>query len=148
MAKKPRGLFAGAAILRNKKKFRFSKKGSLHKFLRDRWKFDPLEGAPMASGIVLELRVNTPKKPSSGHRQCALVSLTKNGIPVTAYIPFPSGKRFIEEHKKVIIERIGGAQHGARGDLPGVKFKIIKVQTESNEIKPLKELIKQSKGNA
>jgi small subunit ribosomal protein S12 len=136
MAKKPRGLFAGRAILKRKAKFRFSKKGALHKFLHDRWKFDPLEGAPLASGIVLELRVNTPKKPSSGNRQCALVSLTKNGKAVTAYIPFPNGKKFIEEHDVVTIQRIGGAQLGARGDLPGVKFKIIKVRGV-----PLKDIV-------
>ncbi|MCW1292041.1 MAG: 30S ribosomal protein S12 [Candidatus Parvarchaeota archaeon] len=136
MGKKPRGLFAGRALLKRKHKFRFSKKGALHKFLRDKWKFDPLEGAPMAEGIVLELRPNTPKKPSSGNRQCAVVSLKKNNVPITAYIPYPGGKSFIEEHNTVVVERIGGAQHGARGDLPGVKFKIIKV----NGV-PLKDLV-------
>ncbi|MCL4399256.1 hypothetical protein M1293_01985 [Candidatus Parvarchaeota archaeon] len=53
--------------------------------------------------------------------------MSKNGKIITAYVPFSKGISFIDEHNDVLIERIGGAQKGARGDLPGVKFRIIKV---------------------
>ncbi|RLE75237.1 MAG: 30S ribosomal protein S12, partial [Thermoprotei archaeon] len=34
---------------------------------------------------------------------------------------------FVNEHDEVIIERIGGPEGRAYGDLPGVRFKVIKV---------------------
>ncbi|RLI17076.1 30S ribosomal protein S12, partial [Candidatus Bathyarchaeota archaeon] len=39
----------------------------------------------------------------------------------------------IDEHDEVIIERIGGSQGRAMGDIPGVKFAVIKVNGISLE---------------
>jgi small subunit ribosomal protein S12 len=137
MGNKTRGLFNGRMLLARKERTRFSKNRSRSQFLNTWRKYDPLEGAPQARGIVLEKREVTPKKPSSGKRKCCTVQLTKNGKVVTAYIPFSKGLTFVDEHNDVVIERIGGAQKGARGDLPGVKFRITKVNGIS-----IKELVK------
>ena len=137
MGRKTKGLFSGNALLKRKAKYRFSKKHSKSLF-NNRWKkYDPLEGAPQAHGIVLEKVEVTPKKPSSGKRKSCKVQLTKNGKIITAYIPYAKGISFVDEHNDVMIERIGGAQKGARGDLPGVKFVLTKVNGIS-----IKELVK------
>jgi small subunit ribosomal protein S12 len=127
MGNKTRGLFNGRMLLKRKARVRFSKRRSWVKFTNQWRKYDPLEGAPQARGIVLEKVEITPKKPSSGKRKSCKVQLAKNGKIITAYIPYPRGQTFIDEHNDVIVERIGGAQKGARGDLPGVKFRVTKV---------------------
>ena len=137
MGNKTRGLFNGRMLLLRKERVRFSKNRSRAHFLKTWKKYDPLEGAPQARGIVLERIEITPKKPSSGKRKSCKVQLTKNGKTITAYIPFSKGLSFVDEHNDVVVERIGGAQKGARGDLPGVKFRVIKVNGIS-----LKELVK------
>ncbi len=134
---KTRGLFNGRMLLKRKAKVRFSKRRSKAHFIGSWRKYDPLEGAPQAKGIVLEKVEITPKKPSSGKRKSCKVQLTKNGKSITAYIPFSKGVSFVDEHNDVMVERIGGAQKGARGDLPGVKFIVTKVNGIS-----IKELVK------
>lgn len=140
MGNKTRGLFNGRMLLKRKNRVRFSKNRSRSYFFKEWEKFDPLEGAPQAKGIVLEKVEVTPKKPSSGKRKSCKVQLTKNGKIVTAYIPLSKGVSFVDEHNDVMIERIGGAQKGARGDLPGVKFKVVRVNGIS-----LKELVRGKK---
>lgn len=137
MGNKTRGLFNGRMLLKRKERVRFSKNRSRSQFFHLWRKYDPLEGAPQAKGIVLEKVEITPKKPSSGKRKSCKVQLTKNGKMVTAYIPRSKGQTFVDEHNDVVVERIGGAQKGARGDLPGVKFRVITVNGIS-----LKELVK------
>ena len=63
-------------------------------------------------------------------RKCCKVQLIKNSKPVTAFIPGNLAQRFIEEHDEVIIERIGGKQGRSKGDIPGVRFKVIKVNDQ------------------
>jgi len=140
VVKKTRGLFAGRKLLLRRKKFRFAKKGERSRRFKLYVKYDPLEGAPMARGIVLEKREIEVKQPHSGLRKCVRVQLIKNGRAVTAHVPFPGGIKFINEHDEVIIERAGAPQRGALGDMPGVKFRVVKVAGIS-----LKELVKGKK---
>ncbi|MFP3300838.1 MAG: intein-containing 30S ribosomal protein S12 [Caldivirga sp.] len=58
---------------------------------------------------------------------CVRVQLTKNGKVVTAFVPWDGGLNVINEHDEVVIERIGGSEGRAYGDLPGVRFKVTKV---------------------
>ncbi len=127
MAKKPKGLFAARKLMERRKKFRYAKKGARNKIQGLQYKYDPLEGAPMASGVVLEKVQIEERKPNSGMRKCVKVQLTKNGKVVTAFVPGYNAIKLINEHDEVTIAFIHGAQKGARGDLPGVKFKVIKV---------------------
>lgn len=127
MAKKPKGLFSGRKLSKRRKRFRYNKKG-FSVWRSGVWrKFDPLKGAPQARGIVLEKVNREPRKPNSALRKCARVQLIKNAKVVTAFLPGVDAIKHVDEHNEVIIERVGGSQRGARGDLPGVKFRVIKV---------------------
>ena len=93
-------------------------------------KADPLEGKNQAKGIVLQKVQKEAKQPNSAMRKCCKVQLTKNGKSVTAFIPGNLAQRFIDEHDEVLIERIGGKQGRSKGDIPGVRFKVIKVNDQ------------------
>ena len=88
---------------------------------------DPLEGAPMATGIVLEKRIVEQKQPHSGLIKCVRVRLVKNGKQVTAHVPLTGAINHVSEHDQVVIAGIGGSQGGAIGSMAGVKYKVIKV---------------------
>ncbi len=90
-------------------------------------KTDPLEGAPQGRGIVLEKVGIEAKQPNSAIRKCVKVQLIKNGRQVTAFAPGEGAINFIDEHDEVSIEGIGGMRGRAYGDIPGVRFKVIKV---------------------
>ncbi|MCS7098931.1 MAG: 30S ribosomal protein S12, partial [Sulfolobales archaeon] len=103
-------------------------------------KYDPLEGAPMARGIVVEKVGIESRQPNSALRKCVRVQLVKNGKVVTAFVPWDGGITFIDEHDEVLIEGIGGTRGRSMGDLPGVRFKVVAVNGVS-----LKELLKGKK---
>jgi small subunit ribosomal protein S12 len=125
--KKPNGLFAGRALLNRRKKFKHRYKGGKMKKFGIEDKYDPLEGSPSAKGIVM-LKRNIPcKQPHSALRKCVVVKLIKNGKNVTAFVPGTGAIKHVDEHNTVVIERIGGPRKGSKGDLPGVKFKVVKV---------------------
>ncbi len=125
--KSPRGLFAARKLIAKRKKFRWSLRSYKRRMLRLDEKADPLEGAPMARGLVLEKVGIESRQPNSAVRKCVRVQLIKNGKQVTAFVPGDGALNFIDEHDEVLIERIGGPQGKAYGDLPGVRFKVIAV---------------------
>ncbi len=93
-------------------------------------KSDPLEGANQAKGIVLQKVQKEAKQPNSAMRKCCKVQLTKNGRSVTAFIPGNLAQKFVDEHDEVMIERIGGKQGRSKGDIPGVRYQVIKVNDQ------------------
>ena len=125
--KKTRGLFAGKQLVKRRGKFKYARKGSKEQAMGDWKKFDPLQGAPAGKGIVIKKKTVEKKQPHSGLIKCVSVQLVKNGKIVTAFVPGDGAIKHIDEHNEVVIERIGGPQKGAKGDIPGVKFKVIKV---------------------
>ncbi len=136
-SKSPKGLFAARKLVRKRKRFRWSDINYKRKMLGIDKKADPLEGAPMARGIVIEKVGIESRQPNSAVRKCVRVQLIKNGKQVTAFLPGDGALNFVDEHDEVIIERIGGPEGRAYGDLPGVRFKVIKVNGVS-----LKELLR------
>ena len=132
-----KGLFAARKLIENRRKFRWSDKRFVRRTLELNVKADPLEGAPMARGIVLEKLGIEARQPNSGIRKAVRVQLIKNGRQVTAFTPGDGSINFIDEHDEVIVERIGGRMGRSMGDIPGVRFKVIKVNNTS-----LKELWK------
>jgi small subunit ribosomal protein S12 len=56
--------------------------------------------------------------------------LIKNGIAVGAFIPGNLAQKFVDEHDEVVIERIGGKQGRTKGDIPGIRYKVIKVNDQ------------------
>jgi small subunit ribosomal protein S12 len=124
---KPNGMFAARKLRQIRKKFRWSDKWYKKRMLRSKERFDPLEGAPQARGIVLEKVGLEAKQPNSAIRKCVKVQLVKNGRIVTAFAPGDGAINFIDEHDEVIIEGIGGAMGGPVGDIPGFRYKVVKV---------------------
>ena len=64
-------------------------------------------------------------------RKCVRVQLIKNGKQVTAFIPGNVATKLIDEHDEVMIECIGGKMGRAKGDIPGVRWCVIKVNDQS-----------------
>jgi len=135
-----RGLFAARKLIENRKKFRWSDKRFVRRVLDLKVKADPLEGAPQARGIVLEKLGIEARQPNSAIRKAVRVQLIKNGKQVTAFTPGDGAINFIDEHDEVIIEGIGGRMGRSMGDIPGVRYKVVKVNNTS-----LKELWKGKK---
>jgi small subunit ribosomal protein S12 len=120
--------------IKNRKKFRWNSKDYRKRILRLAEKVDPLEGAHQARGIVLEKVQLEARQPNSAMRKCVKVQLLKNNKIITAFAPGDGAIKFIDEHDEVIVEKIGGKQGRAKGDIPGVRFKVIKVNDQSLEM--------------
>lgn len=128
------GIKNAIKLRKRRKKFRWNEFKFRQRVLKLREKADPLEGAHQARGIVLEKVQIEAKQPNSAMRKCVKVQLLKNGKQVTAFVPGNNAIKFIDEHDEVIIERIGGKQGRAKGDIPSVRFKVIKVNDQSLEM--------------
>ena len=124
------GLKNALKQIKNRKKFRWKDRKYKSRVLGLYAKSDALEGAHQAKGIVLQKIQKEAKQPNSAMRKCCRVQLKKNGKQETAFIPGNLAQRFIDEHDEVVIERIGGKQGRAMGDIPGVRFKVIKVNDQ------------------
>lgn len=122
-----RGEFSGRDIRRKRKRQRWLKKTWKRRKLKLKEKYDPLEGAPQATGIVIEKRALEQKQPHSGLIKCVKVQLRKNGKVVTAFAPRCGAINYIDEHDEVTIEGLGGSQRGQMGSIPGVRYKVIAV---------------------
>ena len=122
-----KGEFAGRELARKRKRQRWLKKPWKRKKLHLKEKYDPLEGAPQAKGIVIEKKVLEQKQPHSGLIKCVKVQLIKNGKMVTAFAPRSGAINYIDEHDEVTIDGLGGSQRGQMGSIPGVRYKVVKV---------------------
>jgi len=131
------GLMNARKLKKKRKKFRWKERHYKARTLDLYAKSDPLEGASQAKGIVLSKVQKEAKQPNSAMRKCCRVQLMKNAKQVTAFIPGNLAQKFIDEHDEVIIERIGGKQGRSKGDIPGVRFQVIKVNDQ-----PLRRLWK------
>ncbi|MEM0044199.1 MAG: 30S ribosomal protein S12 [Sulfolobales archaeon] len=126
-SKAPKGLYAARKLREKRLKFRWMQRDFRVRMLKLKERYDPLEGAPMARGIVLEKVGIESRQPNSALRKCVRVQLVKNGKTVTAFVPGDGTINFISEHDEVIIAGIGGTRGKSMGDLPGVKYKVIMV---------------------
>jgi len=131
------GLLNARKLSKTRKKFRWKDRKYKVRTLNLYEKSDPLEGASQAKGLVTEKVQKEAKQPNSAMRKCCKVQLTKNSKMVTAFIPGNLAQKYIDEHDEVLIERIGGKQGRTKGDIPGVRFQVIKVNDQ-----PLRMLVK------
>jgi small subunit ribosomal protein S12 len=122
--KSPRGLFAARTLKKKRQRLRWSSREYRRRILRLDEKVDPLEGSPMAKGIVLEKVGIESKQPNSALRKCVRIQLVKNGRQITAFLPRDGALNFVDEHDEVIVEGIGGSLGRSMGDLPGVRWKV------------------------
>ncbi|MEM4702871.1 MAG: 30S ribosomal protein S12 [Candidatus Pacearchaeota archaeon] len=124
------GLMSARKLMKRRKKFRWRDWKYKRRMLSLKEKSDPLEGASQARGIVLEKVQLEAKQPNSAMRKCVRVQLLKNNKKVTAFVPGNLASRFIDEHDEVLIESIGGKQGRAKGDIPCVRYQVIKVNDQ------------------
>ncbi len=124
------GLMSARKLMKNNRKFRWHQKAYKKRILNLKVKADPLEGSAQAKGIVVGKFQKEARQPNSAMRKCCKVQLIKNGISVGAFIPGNLAQKFIDEHDEVIIERIGGRMGRSKGDIPGIRFQVIKVNDQ------------------
>ena len=62
---------------------------------------------------------------------CVVVQLIKNGKKIAAFVPGYNAIKMINEHDEVIVESIGGPMGKSKGDIPGIRWQVIKVNDQS-----------------
>ena len=85
----------------------------------------PRDGTAL-QGIVVEKIGIEAKQPNSAIRKCVRAQLIKNGKKIAAFVPRDGCLNFIDENDEVLIAGFGRRGH-AVGDIPGVRFKVVKV---------------------
>jgi small subunit ribosomal protein S12 len=133
----PRGLYTARKLKLNRQSLRWSDRYYKRRKLSLKEKSDPLEGSAQAKGVVLEKVGIEAKQPNSAIRKCVKIQLIKNGRQITAFAVGDGAINFIDEHDEVLVEGIGGRMGRSYGDIPGVRYKVIKVNNVS-----LNELVK------
>ncbi|KAF3624792.1 40S ribosomal protein S23 [Capsicum annuum] len=122
---KTRGMGAGRKLKSHRRRQRWADKSYKKSHLGNEWK-KPFAGSSHAKGIVLEKIGIEAKQPNSAIRKCARVQLIKNGKKIAAFVPNDGCLNYIEENDEVLIAGFGRKGH-AVGDIPGVRFKVVKV---------------------
>ena len=133
----PRGLNTARKLGLDRQRHRWSDRYYKRRTLHLKERSDPLEGSAQAKGVVLEKVGIEAKQPNSAIRKCVKIQLIKNGRQITAFAVGDGAINFIDEHDEVLVESIGGRMGRSYGDIPGVRFKVIKVNNVS-----LNELVK------
>jgi len=123
---KPRGIRAARKLRTHRREQRWHKKQWKKKHLGTALKANPFGGASHAKGIVTDKIGIEAKQPNSAIRKCVRVQLIKNGKKITAFVPNDGCLNFIDENDEVLIAGFGRSGH-AVGDIPGVRFKVVKV---------------------
>lgn len=121
------GKYAGAKLKKRRQQRRWKEASYKRRKLGTKKKHDPMGGAPQARGIVLQKVALEAKQPNSGLRKCVRIQLIKNGKQITAFAPRDGAINFIDEHDEVIVEKLRSSKRGTLGDLPAVRWKVIKV---------------------
>ena len=85
-----------------------------------------MQGASHSKGIFVEKIGIEAKQPNSAIRKSVRVQLIKNSKKIAAFVPNDGCLNFIEENDEVLISGFGRKGHSV-GDIPGVRFKVVKV---------------------
>uniref|UniRef100_A0A7N1A8X1 40S ribosomal protein S23 n=1 Tax=Kalanchoe fedtschenkoi TaxID=63787 RepID=A0A7N1A8X1_KALFE len=112
---------------------RWADKAYKKSHLGNEWK-NPLSDLPTPRGSFLRRCKRERERaigieanqPNSAIRKCARVQLIKNGKKIAAFVPNDGCLNYIEENDEVLIAGFGRKGH-AVGDIPGVRFKVVKV---------------------
>merc|ERR1712224_555106 len=87
----------------------------------------PFAGSSHSKGIVLEKIGVEAKQPNSAIRKAVRVELKKNGKKVAAFVPNDGCLNYLDERgDEELLAGFGRSGH-AVGDIPGVRFKVVKV---------------------
>jgi len=131
MGKKSNGLNAATKLQKRRKRSRMMSKKLKKRKFNLKVKSDPLKGSPQAKAIALEKIQLEAKQPNSAMRKAIRCQLIKNGKKITAFVPGMNAIKMIDEHDEVIVECIGGKMGRAKGDIPCVRWQVIKVNDQS-----------------
>jgi len=131
MGSKSNGLNSATKLSKRRVQSRWQNKKYKKRKLNLKKKSDPLRGTSQAKGIILEKVQLEAKQPNSAMRKCVRVQLIKNGKQVTAFLPGDAATKMCDEHDEVVIECIGGKMGRAMGDIPGVRWRVTKVNDQS-----------------
>lgn len=131
MGNKSTGLNAGSKLVKRRSDGLWKDKYYVKRTLGLKKKSDPLSGSAQAKGFVLEKVQLEAKQPNSAMRKCVRVQLVKNGKQVTAFLPGDGATKLVDEHDEVLIECIGGVMGRSKGDIPGVRWQVLKVNDQS-----------------
>ncbi|KAJ3393585.1 40S ribosomal protein S23 [Lobulomyces angularis] len=123
---KASGLNAARKLRNHRREERWADKQYKKRALGTAFKSSPFGGSSHAKGIVLEKIGVEAKQPNSAIRKCVRVQLIKNGKKVTAFVPNDGCLNYVEENDEVLIAGFG-RKGKAKGDIPGVRFKVVKV---------------------
>lgn len=126
---KPRGLKTARKCVNHRRDQKWHDNDYKKAHLPSRW-VKPFQGSSHAKGIVLEKVGVEAKQPNSAIRKCVRVQLIKNGKKITAFVPNDGCLNYVEENDEVLVAGFGRKGH-AVGDIPGVRFKIVKVANVS-----------------
>eukprot|EP00695_Tsukubamonas_globosa_P002456 TRINITY_DN35_c0_g1_i1.p2 TRINITY_DN35_c0_g1~~TRINITY_DN35_c0_g1_i1.p2 ORF type:complete len:146 (-),score=57.84 TRINITY_DN35_c0_g1_i1:71-508(-) len=127
---KPRGIRAGRKLKVHRRTQRWADKLYNKRHLGTALKANPFGGSSHAKGIVVEKIGIEAKQPNSAIRKAVRVQLIKNGKRIAAFVPRDGCLNFIEENDEVLVSGFGRSGH-AVGDIPGVRFKVVKVASVS-----------------
>ncbi|KAJ2608677.1 ribosomal protein S23 [Coemansia sp. RSA 1365] len=122
----PRGLNAARKLRTHRREQRWADKHYKKRALGTAYKSSPFGGASHAKGIVLEKIGVEAKQPNSAIRKCVRCQLIKNGKKITAFVPNDGCLNYVDENDEVLISGFG-RKGRAVGDIPGVRFKVVKV---------------------
>lgn len=137
------GEFGGRELKKRRQKLRWKNIHYQNRVMNLKKKKDPLEGAPLARGIVITKKAVEQKQPHSGLIKCVRVQLLKNGKEITAFCPKTGAIDLINEHDEVLVAGLGGSQGGPIGSMWGVRWKVVKVNNQA-----LSKLLKDKKKKA
>merc|ERR1712202_59423 len=123
---KPRGIRCARKLRVHRRIQKWADKRYKKKHLGTALKCNPFGGSSHAKGIVVEKLGIEAKQPNSAIRKCARVQLIKNGKKITAFVPNDGCLNYIDENDEVLVSGFGRKGHSV-GDIPGVRFKVVKV---------------------
>lgn len=122
---KPQGMRTARKLRTHRRHQRWAKKSFAKAHSATKYKL-PMAGASMSRGIVLEKMGIEAKQPNSAIRKSVRVQLIKNGKKIAAFVPRDGCLNYINENDEVLIAGFGRSGH-AVGDIPGIRFKVVKV---------------------
>lgn len=123
---KPRGIRAGRKLRTSRRVNRWRDIDYKKAHFGTAIKANPFGGASHAKGLVLEKIGIEAKQPNSAIRKCVRVQLMKNGKKIACFVPRDGCLNFIDENDEVLVSGFG-RKGRAVGDIPGVRFKVVKV---------------------
>ena len=124
---KARGLNTGRKLRVHRRTQRWADKDYKKSHFGASLKANVFGGTSHVKGVVTERVAVEAKQPNSAIRKCVRVQLIKNNKKILAFVPRDGCLNFIEENDQVLVAGLGRSGK-AVGDLPGVRFKIVKVR--------------------